>query len=451
VRHSIGMKISVLRCVTLALMCAASVTAQTVDDTELKQVIIFGRHGVRTPNSPNSVLNNFSAQPFPVFPDVPGNPTDNPPSILTSNGAANETLLGGYFRLWLTQEGLLTGNDSADAANVYFRAQDAPLITDTAQAFASGLLPAASVTIHSVVPPTNDPLFDPVDAGVALLDEDMVVAASNGRLGSNPQSLTSAYSAELALIRSVLFNYPVNQSPAPPTPAGKVDVTAIPISVAAGNSQLPVNLGGLTMVALAIDPFVMEYTDGLPASQVAWGQLTADRISQVFRVYDRLLDLEFRTPYIATVQNSNLASHIVRSLVQAATGNAMTGAIASPSAKVIVLTASNFNIVGLASLFHLDWLLPGYQADVAAPGGVLMFQLRQSQSTGEYVVRVSYVSQTMDQLRNRTSLTLNEAPPSAPVAIPGCNNADATLDCPLGRFVRIANEAIDPHSADFVN
>ena len=445
------MDIFVFRLGVLALLCAASVTAQTVDDTELKQVIIFGRHGVRTPNSPNILLNTFSTQQFPVFPDLPGDPSDNPTSMLTSNGAAAETLLGGYFRLWLIQQGLLTGGDAADAQNVYFRADDAPLIIDTAQAFASGLLPAATLAINTISPSTSDALFDPVDAGVALLDEAKVVAAVNGRLGSNPQALATAYAAELGLIRSVLFNYPVNQTPVPPTPTNKMDVTAIPITVSAGNSQLPVSLGGLQAVALAIDPFVMEYTDGLPASQVAWGQLTAGGISQVFRVYDRLLNLEFGTPYIATVQNSNLASHIVRSLVQAATGNAMTGAIASPSTKVIVLTASNFNIVGLASLLHLDWLLPGYQPDVAAPGGALVFQLRQSQSTGEFVVRIAYVSQTMDQLRNLTQLSLTAPPPSAPVAIPGCITGNANLDCPLGRFVEIANEAIDPHSADFVN
>jgi len=444
------MKRHIFQFAALALLGGASVAAQTVDDTQLKFVILFGRHGVRTPNSPNSVLNNFAVQPFPVFPNVPGNTTDNPPSVLTPNGAANEKLLGGYFRLWLTEQGLLTGNDTADAANVYFRADAAPLIIGTAQAFAAGLLPAAKAAVNSV-PQPPDPLFDPVDAGVAVLNGPTVGDAVNGRLGNSPQSLSSAYAAELALIRSVLFNYPVGQTPAPSTPAGKFDVTSIPITVGAGNSQLPVDLGGLTTVALAIDPFVMEYADGLFGLEVAWGQLTAGQISQVFRVYDRLLDLEFRTPYTATVQTSNLASHIVRSLVQAATGHAMTGTLASPSTKIVSLTASNFNIAGLAGLFHLDWLLPGYQPDVAAPGGVLMFQLRQSQTTGKYVVRVAYVSQTMDQLRNQTPLTVAAPPPSAPVAIPGCVGGGANLDCPLARFVKIASEVIDPYSADLVN
>jgi 4-phytase/acid phosphatase len=195
----------------------------------------------------------------------------------------------------------------------------------------------------------------------------------------------------------------------------------------------------------------MEYADGMPDAQVGWGQLTAGAISQNFRLYDLALDLEFRTPYLARVQSSNVASHIVRSLVQAATGNPTGGALATPTTKVIALIASNTNITGLAGLFHLDWLLPGYQPDVCAPSGALVFELRQSQSTGEYIVRTSYIAQTMDQLRNQTPLTLDAPPASAPVFIPGCSVSNATFDCALGTFVGIASRVIDPNSADLVN
>src|SRR5579871_929485 len=376
------MKTPLLQTVTSILFAGALLTAQPADYTELKQVIIFGRHGVRTPNLPtNSVgsglyLDALSALPFPAF-SVSGVDT------LTPNGARNETLLGGYFRLWLTKEGLLTGKDSADASFVYLRATGTPLIVGTAQAFAAGFLPAATININSIAPPAIDPLFDPVDAGVAHLDYKMAVAAVKGRLGDTPQSLTFAYAPELALTRSVLFNYPVGQTPIPPTPAGKLDVTSIPIDITTGNSTLPVSLGGLVEVAAAIDPFVMQYADGLPLSQVGWGQLTAGSISQIYRLYDRLLDLEFRTPYLASVQSSNVASHIVRTMVQAATGNPMTGALGDPSTKMVVLVGTNTNIVGLAGLLHLDWMLPGYQPNVAAPSGALVFELRQAMRTGE--------------------------------------------------------------------
>jgi 4-phytase/acid phosphatase len=129
----------------------------------------------------------------------------------------------------------------------------------------------------------------------------------------------------------------------------------------------------------------------------------------------------------------------------------MTGALGNPTTKIIVLTTSNTNIAGLAGLFHLDWLLPGYQPDVCAPSGALVFELRQSQSTGEYIVRASYVAQTMDQLRNQTALTLDAPPAIAPVFIPGCSLGNATFDCPLASLMALAMDVIDPHSSDLVN
>jgi 4-phytase/acid phosphatase len=439
-----NVKTRCLRWVTLSLFCVPFLAAQPVDDTQLKQVIIFGRHNVRSPVAPNSLLNTFSTRSFPDFGVAA-------PGILTTHGAALETILGGYYRLWLTKQGLLTGKDAADAASVYFRANVIERTIASAEAFAAGLLPAASVNVNHYGPTESDPLFDSVGAGVARLDERKAVAAVKGRVGGSAQSLASAYAPELALTRSVLFGYPASQSPVPTTPAGIVDVTTIPIDVVVGSPTMPVDLGGLMSVTEATDPFLMEYAEGLPASDVGWGQLTAGGISQLSRLPNLVLDLECRTPYLASVASSNLASHVVRSMVQAATGNSMTGALGNASTKVILLIASDTNLSGLASLFHLDWILPGYQANFCTPGGALVFELRQSQSTGQYIVRASYIAQTLDQLRNRTVLTLNTPPASAPLFIPGCSARNATFDCALAKFTALARQAIDPQSADPIN
>ena len=432
----------IARCVTLVALGAPFVAAQSPDNTTLKQVIIFGRHAARTPVSTPAEMNGFSALPFPAF-AVSGQ------AVITPNGKTNETLLGNYFRQWLTQENLLTGNDSSDAAYVYVRANNAPLIVDTAQAFVAGLLPAAPPAVDTV--PVPDPLFDPIDAGVATLDGKMAVAAVNGRLGGNPQSLAAAYAAEYALVRSVLFNYPAGTTPPPAAPEGKIDITALPITMTPGNSTAPVNPGGLGPFYMAIDPFLMEYADGMPDSEVGWGKLNAASIGQIFRVYDALLDLEYRTPYLARVQSSNLGSHIVRTMLQAATGSAMRGALGTPSDKIVTIIAANTNIAGLAGLFHLDWLVPGDQPDVAALGGAIVFELRQSQRTGEFIVRVAYVTQTLDQLRKLAPLSLTSPPQNVPVFIPGCSIQNATFDCPLEKFVWVAQHAVESRYADLNN
>ena len=436
------MNLRLLWCVALAASCVPCQAAQAADNTTLKQVIIFGRHGARTPVAPNAVLDSFSVLPFPDF-SLAGQ------SVITPNGKTNEKLLGNYFRLWLTQEKLLTGNDHANAPLVSVRAYNAPLMVDTAQAFAEGLLPDSPVAVSTV--PNPDPLFDPIDAGIATLDAKMAVAAVNGRLGGDPQALAAAYAPEFALMRSVLFDYPAGITPAPPTPPGKTDITALPITVTPGNGTAPVGLGGLAAIYTATDPFLMEYVDGMPTSDVGWGHLDAAGISQILRVHDKLVDLEYRTPYLAALQSSNLASHIVRSMVRSATGNAMGGTVGNPADKVVVLVATEANVAGLAGLLHLDWLVDGYQPDVPGLGGALVFELRQSQTTGEFIVRATYVTQSMDQLRNLTPLTLAAPPANVPLFIPGCSIANATFDCPLAAFVRYAAQQIDSRYIDLSN
>ena len=100
----------------------------------------------------------------------------------------------------------------------------------------------------------------------------------------------------------------------------------------------------------------------------------------------------------------------------------MNGTLGTPSTKVVVLIASDVSVCGLAGLFHVDWLVPGYQADSCGPGGALVFQLRQSQSTGDYIVRTSYIARTFDQLRNLAPLTLD-----APPAIARCSSPIVVL------------------------
>ena len=424
----------------------ARATPQATDDTQLKQVIVFGRHSVRSPVAPISLLNTFSVQPVPDF------GVQQQAGILTANGRALETILGGYYRLWLTHEGVLTGDDAADAKLVYFRANVIERTIDSAKAFWTGFLPAAAENVQFLTPSTaRDPLFEPVGAGVAHLDQQKAIAAVMGRLGGNPQSLAAAYAPELGLARSILFGYPAGESPAPPTPEDKADVTAIPFAVTPGTNGAPVDLGGLGMIGMAVDPFIMEYADGMPLDEVGWGQLTAGGIAQTSRLYVLSLDLEFRTPYLDRAQSSNLASHVVRSMLQAATGSAETGSLGNPATKAIVLIASDVEITGLAGLFRLDWILPGYPANYCAPGGALVFELRQSRRTGEYFVRASYVAQTLDQLRNRAALTLDAPPASAPIFIPGCSLTNTRFDCPLANFLTAAQRAIDQRSADLTN
>ena len=90
-----------------------------------------------------------------------------------------------------------------------------------------------------------------------------------GRPGGNPEWLSSAYGSELALARSVLLGYPAGENHPPAPPSNKVDVVALP-EVKAGTN---------------------------------YRRHQAD-----LTLYNLGIDLGYRTPYLAAIQSSNVAS-----------------------------------------------------------------------------------------------------------------------------------------------
>jgi 4-phytase/acid phosphatase len=425
----------------LTILLAVQVSAQTLanqatDPTVLKQIIIYGRHSVRSGTVPDATLATLASQPYPAFEVQPG--------YLTPHGAQAEILLGSYFRGYLLAEGLLTGADGADAQKSYFRANSIQRSNVTAASLATGLLPAATVPVHSYPLGQVDPVFDPITAGVAIVDTARATQEVSGIFSG--VALPSALSGEYSLIRSVLFNYPNGTQPPPATPAGLVDGTAMPVPLTATSTPATgfiINSGGLNIIDSAIDPFVMQYTDGMPLQNVAWGQLSLNELSQQTRIVTQVFNLELNSPYLIQVQGSNAAAHVLRSMQQAVKGGNVPGAFSAPGTNLVVAISSDGYVVALANLLHAHWMLPGYQQDFAAPGGALVFELRQVRSTGEYIVRVYYTAQTFDQLRNLTPLTTDQPPATMQLLIPNGDQADGSLDVSFHKFNELMTKAIN--------
>ena len=201
------------------------------------------------------------------------------------------------------------------------------------------------------------------------------------------------------------------------------------------------NAGGLSATLSAADPFVMEYTDGLPLDQVAWGQLSLDQLSQQTRIITLLFNVEITPPYLDQVQSSNAASHILRTMEQAVISDTVPGAFGDARSKLLVVNSSDGYVEGVAALLHAHWLLPGYQPDYCAPGGNLVFELRRSR-TGEDFVRVFYTAQTFDQLRNLTPFTLDQPPATMQLFIPGGSKSGSSLDVDFATFSKLLKKDI---------
>ena len=376
---------------------------------------------------------------YPAFVGVPI-------GYLTPNGRLAAGLLGSYFHDYLVQQGLLTGDTNTDLALSYFRANTIERSYITAAEFGAGLIPGASIPVHTFPAGSNDLVFDPLSAGVATVDPARAVTEIQGIFGSG-SNLMSAYSSELSLVSQVL--YPPGTQPTG-TNQGSVDPTTQPITLVASPPQPSgppyatgevINMGGLDSTVSAADPFVMQYADGFPTNEVAWGRLTLDTLSQQTRLVTLQFDICMRSPYLAQVQSSSAASHILRSMLQVAGGTPLDGAFGTNQPQVLVIISSDAYVAGLAGLLDVHWLLPGYQPDFCAPGGALVFELRQVTATGQYLVRVFYTAQTFDQLRNLTPLTLGAPPATQQLLVPG-GSSTTNLDVDFNTFSNLVTAAI---------
>ncbi len=311
--------------------------------------------------------------------------------------------------------------------------------------FGEGLIPeATTIPVHSYpladpvtgIVPHPDAVFDPIAAGVASADHDRAGTEIVGIYGSGA-ALASAYSGELSLVREVL---------SPPGPVDPTSQASDPFTLTAynpiTNAGGSIDLGGLVLVNSATDPFVIQYADGFAPEDVAWGRLPPDALSQTTRLITLQISVEMRSPYVGRVQSSNAASHVLRSMNQAITGNRLQGAFGDAKSRVLVVISSDYYVAGLAGLLQAHWTLPGYQPDYCPPGGALVFELRQSKQTQEYLVRVFYTAQTFDQLRHLTPLTLDGPPATMQLAIPGGSNSAADLDVKFSTFKKLLKEAI---------
>jgi 4-phytase/acid phosphatase len=400
--------------------------------SELKLVVVLMRHGVRSPLQTNQILGKFAAEPWPEW--------TVPPSILTPHGRQQMVLIGGYYRARYVAEGLLSGDTAKDFPQIFFRSDNDQRTQETTRALAAGLLPgAAGPDLHALPAGRIDPLFQPVKSGAAVPDRDLAVAAVLGRIGNDPAIITQAYRADFVALEQVLCG------PGGMPPPGKTSVLDLPASVLPGQSDHTVDMEGPLRAALQItDALLLEYTEGMPMKDVGWGRMTPAMLTQVLKLHSLYFDLTQGTFYPAQVQASNLADHLLSTIEQSVNGQTVPGALGAPGQKLVVVTGHDTNLVNLGGLLGLNWWLSGTQLNPVLPGGALVLELRQRPHDGPFVVRMYYVSQSLEQIRSLSPLSLASPPAIAPIFIPGCSEAGPRFDAPLDKFEALLHRVIDP-------
>ena len=396
---------------------------------ELRVAIIVSRHGVRAPLLSPEKLAKYSSQPWPKWEVEPG--------IQTPRGNELVAIMGDYYRARLIREGALSGNPSQDAGLVYVRADNDQRTLETGRIIGKSLIQTGEPEIHQVPSDTADPLFRTYKAHVGKPDSTLAVAAILGRMGGDPRNVERAYARQLDELKAVLYG---------PAGAGPDSPFNAPSAVVHGRKNYMVDFTGPMLSALeTTDALLLEYVDGKPMADVGWGRLDPKTLTDLLALHELFFDMAERTFYPAQVGASNLAGHIVDTLEQAATGEPVPGALGEPGQKVVLLVGHDSNIANLGGLFGMSWLVNGTQMNPTIPGSALLFELwKRPGPQGACYVQVSYVAQTLEQMRDASPLSIDAPPTVAPVFVPGCSGSAPGYGAPLPAFVRQARKVIDP-------
>jgi 4-phytase/acid phosphatase len=207
-------------------------------------------------------------------------------------------------------------------------------------------------------------------------------------------------------------------------------------------------------VALGADfaeNFLLQYTEGLPMSQVGWGRVPRAKLDDLMEMNTRYHDFILRTPYYAQQAAGPMARKISQWLSAAASGLNIpirTGRPDVPTeggASLLYLSAHDANLTWLGGLLRIDWIVSDETINATPPGSALVFELVHNTRANTDAVRAFFLAQTLDQIRNLTPLTGPDRPSIAPIYIPGCSGPAPDYACSIATFAQVIDEATRMH------
>lgn len=402
----------------LALTCLAPGIGKAADAPEgyqLQQVLLMSRHNLRAPLANNgSVLEQSTAQSWPEW-DVPG-------GQLTTKGGVLEVYMGHYLREWLAQQGLVKSGECPTPQSVYVYANSLQRTVATAQFFITGAFPGCDVPVHHQEKMgTMDPTFNPVITNSSPEFQQAAVKAMETQ--REHYQLDDSY--KLLEQVTAFSNSPVCKE------KQQCDLTAAKDKFSANATEEPGVSGPLKVGNSLVDAFTLQYYEGFPLDQVAWGQI---KTAQQWRVLSQLKngyqDTLFTSPEVAR----NVAAPLVK-YIQKALGNETKGP------KITVLVGHDSNIASLLTALDFKPYQLDKQNERTPIGGKIMFQRWHDSGSNRELMKVEYVYQSSDQLRNGEVLSLQQPAQRVTLQLNGCP-IDANGFCPWDKFTEVLKSAV---------
>ena len=386
-------------------------------DMQLQQVLMLSRHNLRAPLANNgSVLEQSTKKNWPQW-DVPG-------GELTTKGGVLEVYMGNYTRQWLAQQGLVESGTCPDSSNIFVYANSLQRTVATAQYFITGAFPGCDISVtHQDAMGTMDPIFNPV------------ITDGSDEFNKKALAAMTAANEKLALKPAFQQLEKIVDYKSAPACNGKkqCDLSGGDNTFSAENGKEPNVNGPLKIGNSLVDAFTLQYYEGFPADQVAWGQIkTPEQWKSLAAIKNGYQDALFTSPDVAREVAAPLVDYIRSQLVDQDKANAP---------KVTVMVGHDSNIASLLSALQVKpYELPGN--DEKTPiGGQVVFERWHDAKNNKDLLKVEYVYQTAEQLRNADVLSLKNPPKRVTLQLAGCD-ADANGYCSWDQFATALNTAL---------
>lgn len=318
----------------------------------LEQVVLVQRHGVRAPTQSADTLARWTARAWPSWPVGPG--------VLTDKGAQVVALIATAMRDHYVKAGLLGAQGCAgDAVLVWADARD-ERTRRSGRMMAQSLAPGCATQALHLPDGTRDPLFRRV--GKACRYDPG--ALTRGAQASGP--LVDPASAQaIAEVSAIL------KPQGPP-----LDPAASRLQVSDKGMRIS---GPLAIAADSAEIFLLQYAQGLPLEDVAWGQAASPAALQpLLAARDRAVWFSRQMPVVARIQGAGMARLMLETLSgQPRAADPAVGA----GVKLLAFAGHDDNLSNMAGIFGVDWTLPG-QPDKTAPATAFALERWRDPATG---------------------------------------------------------------------
>ena len=423
----------------LTALAAACVAAQAENTTlapegyTLEKVTILSRHGIRAP------LVGYGSALAEATPHT-WTPWKTEGGHLTPRGGELETRLAHYMDEWFDATGLIKKDACPAAGQLLVYANSLPRTIDTGKNFVKGAFPDCDITVHNLEEVGKmDNTFNPIvrspvdDAFVAKAEKSIDDMLGEGGFAKLNERLAKNYQ-----ILETVLDY---DHSATCEKEKQCDLEKMPNSLTFAQNKEPGTKGPLRNGTGAADSFILQYYEGYPANEVAWGKIeTPEQWQAIVDLKNIYTDVLFTAPVLAKEAASPLLAFIQNSFADHGYQHPLIKD--AQKAKVTLLVGHDSNVASLLALLQTaPYQLPEQYEKTPISGKVLFEQWRDKD--GKALLKIEYIYQTTPQLREDSELSLKNPPQHVTLKLEGCPT-DANGFCPMDDFNRVADAALKP-------